>query len=130
MNGKERVIATLNHQPTDRTPLDCLLYQKQFVEKLEAEYGPRNQFLNEFNIDCFTGFVPYPNQLGRKIDVKELATVDLGDPHDPKWITHPDWNPDFAGGNVVTAVEQHASQRADLERLSVSRLPLRDLDAA
>ena len=41
MNGKERVLATLNRQPVDRTPLDCLLYQKQFVENLEAEYGPR-----------------------------------------------------------------------------------------
>ena len=36
MNRKERVFATLNHQPTDRTPIDCWLYQKQFVEKLEA----------------------------------------------------------------------------------------------
>lgn len=112
MNGKERVLATLNRQPTDRTPLDCWLYQKQFVEKLEAEYGPRDQFLDEFNIDIFVGFVPYPNQLGHQVDVKDLAEVDLGDAGDPKWITFTDWNPDFAGGNVVEAVEQHGDRRA------------------
>ena len=50
---KERVIATLNRQPVDRAPIDCWLYQKQFVEKLAAEYGPREQFLDEFNIDIF-----------------------------------------------------------------------------
>ena len=77
MNPKERVFATLNHQPTDRTPIDCWLYQKQFVENLEAEYGPREKFLDEFNIDLFVGFVPYPNQLGRKIEVTDLAGIDF-----------------------------------------------------
>jgi hypothetical protein len=69
---------------TDRTPIDCWLYQKQFVEKLEAEYGTREQFLDEFNIDIFVGFVPYPNPFGRLFDVSELVDVDLGDPRDPK----------------------------------------------
>ena len=41
MNGYERVMATINHQPVDRTPIDCWLYQKQFLERLEADYGPR-----------------------------------------------------------------------------------------
>ena len=68
MNSKERVLATLNRRPADRTPLDCWLYQKQFVDMLQAEYGSRDKFLDEFNIDIFTGFVPWPNQLGRKID--------------------------------------------------------------
>jgi uroporphyrinogen decarboxylase len=112
MNSKERVLATLNRQPTDRTPLDCWLYQKQFVEKLEADYGPRDKFLDEFNIDIFVGFVPYPNQLGRKISLNELAELDLGDAHDPKWLTHTDWNPDFAGGNIQEAVAQHGHRRA------------------
>jgi uroporphyrinogen decarboxylase len=112
MNGKERVLATINRQPVDRTPLDCWLYQKQFVEKLEADYGPREQFMDEFNIDMAVGTIPWPNQLGRQIDVKELAEVDLGEPGDPKWITHPDWNPDFAGMNVVEAVEKHGDRRA------------------
>ncbi|MCB0156210.1 MAG: hypothetical protein KDF65_15545 [Anaerolineae bacterium] len=112
MNGKERVLATLNHQPTDRTPLDCWLYQKQFVEMLAAEYGSRDQFLDEYNIDIFVGFVPYPNQLGRKVEVQDLAGLDLGDPRDPKWISHTAWNPDFAGGNVVEAVAQHGDRRA------------------
>jgi len=35
-----------------------------------------------------------------------------------------------ASGALVGIDVQHASERADLERLSVSRLPLRDLDAA
>jgi uroporphyrinogen decarboxylase len=112
MNSKERVLATLNRQPTDRTPLDCWLYQKQFVEQLAAAYGSRDQFLDEFNIDLFVGFVPYPNQLGHKIDVKELAEVDLGDARDPKWLTFSAWNPDFAGLNVTEAVAQHGHQRA------------------
>ena len=112
MNGKERVLATLDRRPVDRTPLDCWLYQKQFVEKLAAEYGSREQFLDEFGIDIFVGFVPYPNQLGRKVDVTELSSVDLGDPADPKWLNHTDWNEDFAGVNVREAVEQHGDKRA------------------
>jgi uroporphyrinogen decarboxylase len=112
MNGKERVLATLRREPTDRTPIDCWLYQKQFVEKLAAEYGPREKFLDEFNIDIFVGFVPYPNQLGRKVDVTDLAELDLGDPGDPKWLTHTDWNYDFAGVNVKQAVEQQGDRRA------------------
>ena len=35
-----------------------------------------------------------------------------------------------ASGALVGIDVQHTSKRADLERLSVSRLPLRDLDAA
>jgi uroporphyrinogen decarboxylase len=117
MNGKERVLATLKHQPTDRTPLDCWLYQKQFVEKLEAEYGPRDKFLDEFNIDIVVGFVPYPNQLGHQVDVTELATIDLGDARDRRWLTHTDWNPDFAGVNVQETVEQHGDRRAILAHI-------------
>ena len=49
MNGRDRVIATLERQPTDRTPIDCWLYQKQFVEKLNKGYGSREKFLDEFN---------------------------------------------------------------------------------
>jgi uroporphyrinogen decarboxylase len=112
MNSKERVLATINRQPTDRTPLDCWLYQKQFVEKLEAEYGSRDKFLDEFNIDIFVGFVPYPNQLGHQIDVTELAELDLDDARDPKWLAHSDWNPDFAGINVQEAVARHGARRA------------------
>jgi uroporphyrinogen decarboxylase len=112
MNSKERVIATLERRPTDRTPIDCWLYQKQFVEMLQAAYGSRQQFLDEFNIDIFVGFVPYPNQFGRLFDVSELKDVDLGDPHDEKWLSHIDWNYDFAGVNVRQAVEQQGQQRA------------------
>jgi uroporphyrinogen decarboxylase len=112
MNGKERVIATLQRQPVDRTPIDCWLYQRQFVEKLAAEYGPREQFLDEFNIDIFVGFVPYPNQLGHRVDVTELSDVALGDPHDPKWLRHDDWNYDFAGLNVEEAISQQGGKRA------------------
>jgi uroporphyrinogen decarboxylase len=111
MNSKERIIATIKHQPTDRTPLDCMLYQKQFVEMLNADYGSREQFLDEFNIDIFAGFVPYPNQFGHKFDVTELAEIKLDDPHDPKWITHRDWNYDFAGVNVVEAETWYGHKR-------------------
>lgn len=112
MNSKERVLATINHKPIDRTPLDCWLYQKQFVENLEAEYGTREKFLDAFNIDIFLGFVPYPNQLGRKIAVEELADLPLEDARDPRWLTFSDWNPDFAGVSVSEAVAQHGDRRA------------------
>lgn len=111
MNSKERVKATLRRQTTDRTPVDCWLYQKQFVERLNAEYGPREQFLDEFGIDIFVGFVPYPNQTGRLWDVRDLPTFDPGDPHDLRWLTHTDWNDDFARLNVVEAVRQQGDQR-------------------
>ncbi|MFN2105428.1 MAG: uroporphyrinogen decarboxylase family protein [Candidatus Promineifilaceae bacterium] len=112
MNGKELVLATLKREPADRTPIDCWLYQKQFVEKLAAEYGPREQFLDEFNIDIFVGFVPYPNQTGGPIEVADLAAVDLGDAHDAGWLNHTDWNPDFAGVNVQEAVGRQGDRRA------------------
>ncbi len=111
MNSKERVIATIHHQPTDRTPLDCMLYQKKFVEMLKADYGSREQFLDEFNIDIFAGFVPYPNQFGRKFDVTELADIELDDPRHPDWITHTDWNYDFAGVNVAQAEAWYGDKR-------------------
>ncbi len=117
MNSKQRVLATLRRQSTDRTPIDCWLYQRQFLDRLEADYGTREQFLDEFNIDIFVGFVPYPNQTGRLWDVLELPDFDPGDPGDPKWITHSDWNYDFAGLNVAQAVEQQGSRRAIIAHL-------------
>ena len=117
MNGKERVLATICRQPTDRTPLDCWLYQKQFVEMLEAEYGPREQFLDEFNIDLIVGTVPWPNQTGRQADVTELPTLDLGDPRETWWLTYTAWNADYAGLNVQQAVEQHGDRRAVIAHL-------------
>lgn len=117
MNSRERVKATLLRQPTDRTPVDCWLYQKQFVEKLAADYGSREQFLDEFGIDIFVGFVPYPNLTGRLWDVKELPEFDPGDPRDSRWITHTDWNYDFAGLNVTQAVAQQGDQRYILAHL-------------
>jgi uroporphyrinogen decarboxylase len=112
MNSRERVLRTYNRLPVDRTPIDCWLYQKQFVEMLETEYGSRDQFLDEFNIDIFVGFVPWPNQLGHRVDVTELAKVDLGDPRDPRWLNHTRWNDDFGGLNVQQAVERHGGRRA------------------
>jgi len=112
VNSKERVLATYRRQPTDRTPIDCMLYQKQFLEMLQAEYGSRQQFMDEFGLDLFMGFVPWPNQTGRLLDVSELADFNPGDPRDPFWITYDAWNPDFAGVSVARAVEEQGSQRA------------------
>ncbi len=111
MNARERVRATLDRRPTDRTPVDCWLYERRFVQRLEAEYGPREQFLDEFGIDIFVGFVPYPNRLGRQVDVAELAELPLEDPRDPKWLTFTDWDELFAGVNVVQAVAQQGDRR-------------------
>lgn len=117
MNSKERVLATYARKRTDRTPLDCWLYQKQFLELLERDYGTREQFMDEFNIDLATGYVPYPNQLGRKIDVTELADTELGDARNPRWLTHKEWNEDFAGLNIREAVERHGERRAIVAHL-------------
>jgi uroporphyrinogen decarboxylase len=111
MNSKERVLATYRRQPVDRTPIDCWLYQRQFVEKLAAEYGPREQFWDEFGVDVCVGFVPWPNQTGRLLDVSELADFWPGDPRDSRWISHPSWDYDFAGLNVAQAVEQQGDKR-------------------
>ena len=111
MNAKERIAATLAHQPTDRTAIDCWLYQKQFVENLAAEYGPREQFLDEFNIDIFVGFVPWPNQMGRRLTIEELPEAVFDDPRDPKWLNYTGWNYDFGGVNVAQALEQHGHKR-------------------
>ncbi|MEZ4833712.1 MAG: uroporphyrinogen decarboxylase family protein [Caldilineaceae bacterium] len=111
MNGRDRVIATIERRPVDRTPLDCMLYQKKFVEMLAADYGSREQFLDEFNIDIFAGFVPYPNQFGQIFDVTELADIVLDDPRHPEWIAHDEWNYDFAGVNVAQAVEWYGGKR-------------------
>ena len=32
MTSKELVLATLRREPTTRTPIDCWLYQQDFVE--------------------------------------------------------------------------------------------------
>ena len=69
MNSLERVMATINHKPVDRTPIDCWLYQKQFLERLQADYGPREKFIEEFGVDVFVGLMPFPNQHGRKFDI-------------------------------------------------------------
>ena len=38
MNSLERVMATINHKPVDRTPIDCWLYQKQFLQPRLPEW--------------------------------------------------------------------------------------------
>jgi uroporphyrinogen decarboxylase len=112
MNSRERVFACIERRPLDRTPLDCWLYQRQFVEMLEAEYGTREAFMDEFNLDLAMGWTPYPNQFGRKVEIEDLLTMPLRPPDDPFWITFEAWNPDFAGVNVVQAVERHGGKRA------------------
>lgn len=111
MKSKDRMRATLRREPVDRTPIDCWLYQRQFVEKLQAEYGSREQFLDEFNIDIFVGFVPWPNQTGRLLDVMELPEFTPGDPRDPRWISHQEWDYDFAGVGVMKAIEWQGDKR-------------------
>ena len=122
MNSLERVMATINHRPVDRTPIDYWLYQKQFLERLEADYGPREKFIEEFGVDVFVGLMPFPNQHGRKFDIHELAGVPLEDPRDPKWLNFTDWNYDFGGGNIATAVRDHKGKRCVLAHLPAPRI--------
>lgn len=114
MNSLERVMATINRQPVDRTPIDCWLYQKQFLERLEADYGPREKFIEEFGVDVFVGLMPFPNQYGRKFDIMELEGLQLEDPKDPKWLTFENWNHDFGGTNIATAIRDHKGKRCVL----------------
>jgi uroporphyrinogen decarboxylase len=118
MNAKERVIATLRREPVDRTPLDCWLYHQYFLDKLEPVYGRREQFMDEFNIDLFTGFMAFPSVgLNGRLDVDDLAEFKLDSPRDPKWLTHTAWTDDFAGVNILEAVEQQGGRRAIVAHL-------------
>lgn len=118
MNAKERVLATLRRQPVDRTPLDCWLYHQYFLDKLEPVYGRREQFMDEFNIDLFTGFMAFPSiGLNGRLGVDDLAEFKLDSPQDPKWLTHTDWADDFAGVNILEAVEQQGNHRAIVAHL-------------
>jgi uroporphyrinogen decarboxylase len=114
MNSLERIMNTINRKPVDRTPIDCWLYQKQFLEKLEADYGPREKFIEEFGVDVFVGLMPFPNQSGRKFDILELSDVKLEDPRDPKWLNFTNWNYDFGGTNIATAIKDHKGKRCVL----------------
>lgn len=113
MNSRQRVLATLKRQPADRTPIDCWLYQKNFVQNLEAAWGTREQFWDEFGIDIIVGYVPWPNQLGRKPDVYELAEIELKDPRDDFWLSYNGWTEDFAGLNIREAL-RYGDRRAIL----------------
>ena len=92
MNSKERVISTLNKEAVDRVPLDCWVYQKKLVQKMEEVYGTHDKFMEEFNIDIFTCYVPWPNQLGKQVEVEDLTNVKLGKPKKEFWLEYNDWN--------------------------------------
>ena len=119
MNSKERVLCAIRREPIDRVPLDCWLHEKRFCKRLEEDYGPVDKFLDEFNIDIASSFVPWPNQFGekddryyhRKFEMEELPGLDLEDPRDPKWLTETDWHPIFRGVNVKDAVERYGDDR-------------------
>lgn len=113
MNSKQRVLATLNHQSVDRTPIDCWLYQKHFVQNLERAWGTREKFWDEFGIDIVVGYVPWPNQLGYKPDIYELQTMELKNPRDDFWLSYNNWTEDFAGLNIRDAL-QYGDTRAIL----------------
>ena len=118
MNGKERVLATLKREPADRTPIDCWLYHQDFLDRLAPVYGTREQFMDAFNIDLFTGFMAFPSiGLNKQLDADDLAELNLGSPKDPKWLTHSDWAADFAGVNILEAVEQQGDKRAIVAHL-------------
>ncbi len=118
MNSKERVIATLERKPVDRTPIDCWLYHKHFLDKLEMVYGSREKFMDEYSIDMFTGFMAFPsvgvkeagNYDGR-FTIHDLANITLIAPTDPIWLNYNEWADDFAGANIIEAVKWHGDKR-------------------
>jgi len=119
VNSKERVSAAIRREPVDRVPLDCWLNEQRFGTRLVEEFGPIERFMDEFNIDMTTGFVPWPNQFAskddrqycQKFEVEELPELELEDPFDPKWLSHKEWHPIFRGVNVHEAVEQFGQDR-------------------
>jgi uroporphyrinogen decarboxylase len=112
MNSKERVISTLNKEAVDRVPLDCWVYQKKLVQKMEEVYGTHDKFMEEFNIDIFTCYVPWPNQLGKQVEVEDLTNVKLGKPKKEFWLEYNDWNEDFSGINIKKGVEKYGDNKA------------------
>jgi uroporphyrinogen decarboxylase len=58
--------------------------------------------------------MPFPNQFGRKFDVHELEGIRLEDPKNQKWLNFSDWNYDFGGTNIATAVADHKGKRCVL----------------
>jgi uroporphyrinogen decarboxylase len=119
MNSKGRVRAVLERKPVDRVPLDCWLHEQRFCDKLEQDYGPIDQFLDEYHIDLVSCFVPWPNQFGekderyfhQKFEVEELPGLGLESPRDSKWISNTEWHPIFRGVNVVDAVERYGKDK-------------------
>lgn len=119
MNSKERVSAAIRREPTDRVPLDCWLNERRFCDRLIEDYGSIEKFMDDFNIDMTTGYVPWPNQFGerdsrfyyQKFEMEELPDLELDDPRDEKWLTNTEWHPVFRGVNVEEAVAQHGKDR-------------------
>ncbi len=119
MNSKERVSAAIRREPVDRVPFDCWLNERRFCDRLEQEYGPIEKFMDEFNIDMTSGYVPWPNQFGerdsryyfQKYEMEELPDLELEDPRDEKWLANTEWHPVFRGVNVREAVEQFGQDR-------------------
>lgn len=118
MNSKARVIATLNRQPTDRTPLDCWLYHKYFLDLLEPVYGSREKFMDEYGIDIFTGFMTFPSvgivgagNYGGAIGIHDLGGLKLVSPKDRQWIQYDNWADDFAGVSIADSVAQQGDRR-------------------
>jgi uroporphyrinogen decarboxylase len=119
MNSKERVHRAIYREPVDRVPLDCWLHEKRFCDRLEADYGTVDKFMDEYNIDLASCFVSWPNQFGEKderyyhqrYEIEELPDLQLEDPRDPKWLAETDWHPIFRGVNVRDAVERYGGDR-------------------
>jgi len=95
------------------------LHEQRFCRRLEEDYGPVDKFMDDYNIDIATCFVPWPNQFGEKdkryyhekFEMEQLPDLELEDPKDPKWLSETNWNPIFRGVNVLEAVERYGSDR-------------------
>jgi len=119
MNSKERVQKAIRREPIDRVPLDCWLHEARFCKKLNDDYGSVDKFMDEFNIDIASSFVPFPNQFGEKdekfhhphFEIEALADLKFEDPRDPKWRNETHWHPVFRGVNPTEALEKYGDDR-------------------
>ncbi len=87
MTSKERVLKAIRHEEPDRVPLNVWLYRGDYAEIINEKYGSVDGFLDHYDIDIFTVFVPVPwNHLERRIyTLDEALDMDFPDPATDEW---------------------------------------------
>ncbi|MDX9752597.1 MAG: uroporphyrinogen decarboxylase family protein [bacterium] len=90
MNSRERVLATLHHQPTDRVPLNLWNFRADVQKAATARHGSLDAFNEKLGIDLFMAITPPPNRLNpdfleerMTMEESEIRPEHILDPDDP-----------------------------------------------